>query len=194
MKKKVITIFCGSVLMGIGINGFILPAHIINGGFIGLGLLLNYIFGFKVGISIILLSLPVFLLALVVDRESFYNSLQGMLLSSIIIDGMQPIQRFFHMQIVLSAILGGAFIGFGVGMMLREKACVGGLDLLALLVSKWSSFNIGLLMIIMDAIIISGGMAILQDNSLLYSFLTILTAGTITGLITAIQSVSFDSI
>ncbi|WP_375162215.1 YitT family protein [Fictibacillus sp. WQ 8-8] len=42
--------------------------HILNGGFIGLALLLNYTLGVKVGLTIIILSAPVFLLALRFDK------------------------------------------------------------------------------------------------------------------------------
>lgn len=55
----------------------------------------------------------------------------GMLLSSLLIEGMFPLQWLFHLPIWISACIGGAFIGTGVGLMMRYNTCVGGLDLLA---------------------------------------------------------------
>lgn len=74
--------------------------------------------------------------------------------------------------------------------MMRYNTCVGGLDLLALLMSKWFRFNPGLLMIILDAIIITTGMILLKDPYLLFSFVTILIAGIVTALLTSYQSVN----
>ncbi|MDM5199199.1 YitT family protein [Fictibacillus enclensis] len=188
--NKLIAIGCGSTLMGIGINGFILPQHILNGGFIGLALLLKYTAGFQVGLTIICLSAPIFLMALHYNKLYFFNSLMGMLLSSLLIEGMFPLQWLFHLPIWISACIGGAFIGTGVGLMMRYNTCVGGLDLLALLMSKWFRFNPGLLMIILDAIIITTGMILLKDPYLLFSFVTILIAGIVTALLTSYQSVN----
>ncbi|WP_311315975.1 YitT family protein [Niallia sp. MER 6] len=42
-------------MIGIGINGFIMPLHLINGGVFGISLLVNYIWGIKTGVSIILI-------------------------------------------------------------------------------------------------------------------------------------------
>ncbi|MDN4523099.1 YitT family protein [Fictibacillus fluitans] len=187
--NKLIAIGCGSTLMGIGINGFILPQHILNGGFIGLALLLKYTAGFQVGFSIICLSAPVFIMAFFYNKIYFLNSLMGMLLSSLLIDRMFPLQKLFQVPIWGSACIGGALIGAGVGIMMRYNTCVGGLDLLALLMSKWFRFNPGLLMIFLDAIIITAGMVLLQDPYLLFSFVTILIAGTVTALLTSYQSV-----
>ncbi|UZJ76890.1 MULTISPECIES: YitT family protein [unclassified Fictibacillus] len=186
---KWLAIGCGSTLLGIGINGFILPMHILNGGFIGLALLLNYTLGVKVGLTIIILSAPVFLLALRFDKSYFFNSLFGMLISSIIIDFLLPIQQMFHLRIFVSALIGGSLIGTGIGIMMRHNTCVGGLDLLALLLSKWYLVNAGFLMIIMDAVIISAGMIILHDSRLLFSFITILTAGAVTAFLTSFKSI-----
>ncbi|WKB37098.1 YitT family protein [Terrilactibacillus sp. S3-3] len=52
MLKKLTFISLGGMFIAIGINVFILPLHLINGGVIGISLLLNYTWGFNLGLTI----------------------------------------------------------------------------------------------------------------------------------------------
>lgn len=60
---RAIVIFCGSLLIGLGLNGFIAPHHLLDGGLIGLGLVIYYMIGLPIGISILLVNIPVFIYA-----------------------------------------------------------------------------------------------------------------------------------
>ncbi len=99
-------------------------------------LLLKYLFGFKLGHLIILLNTPIYLLALVYDKSFFINGLLGMFITSIVIDLLLPLNGIVHLPIIISAVLGGILIGLGVGLLLRHDISPGGIDLLALLLSK----------------------------------------------------------
>ena len=75
-EKRLIIIGISSLFIGMGINAFILPLHLLNGGIFGISLLLKYLFGFKLGHLIILLNTPIYLLALVYDKSFFINGLR----------------------------------------------------------------------------------------------------------------------
>ena len=47
--QKISAIFIGSLLLGIGINGFLVPHHLLDGGITGLALIIHYYFGFPTG-------------------------------------------------------------------------------------------------------------------------------------------------
>ncbi|MEH7309406.1 YitT family protein [Priestia megaterium] len=64
MYKKLIAIGIGSVFVSIGINVFILPLQLVTGGITGISLIINYLLGYKVGVMIFCLNLPIYLLAL----------------------------------------------------------------------------------------------------------------------------------
>jgi uncharacterized membrane-anchored protein YitT (DUF2179 family) len=190
MKKKLVVIGVSSLLIGIGINAFILPLHLLNGGIFGISLLLKYLFDFKLGHLIILLNTPIYLLALAYDKSFFINGLLGMFITSIVIDLLLPLNGMIHLPILVSAILGGILIGLGAGLLLRHDISPGGIDLLALLLSKWYSINPGFFIFFIDTIIIVSGIAILHDVRLLYSIFIIVSAASLISMITSYKSIS----
>ncbi|MEJ9212467.1 YitT family protein, partial [Bacillus smithii] len=73
--KKLLMIGLGSTMIGIGINTFIIPSHIINGGIFGISLLVKYLWGFKMGMTMVCLNVPIYLMALKYDLSYFLHSL-----------------------------------------------------------------------------------------------------------------------
>lgn len=191
MVKKMAVIGVGSTLIGIGINGFIIPFHLINGGFLGISLLLNYLWGFKAGLTFIFLNIPVYMFAFKSDPLYFVNGLIGAIISGFMIELFMPLNGTIHLPIISSVILGAVFIGTGVGVMLRNHISPGGMDLLALLLSKWSKINVGVIIFALDVFVIISGLLVLQDAKLFYSLLIISIVGLLATLITSFRSVQF---
>jgi uncharacterized membrane-anchored protein YitT (DUF2179 family) len=187
MLKKLAIIGFGSTMIGIGINGFILPLHLINGGFLGISLLLKYIWGFKTGITFIFLNIPVYMFAFKSDTIYFINGVIGALCTGLMIELFMPLNGIFHLPILSSVIVGAVIIGSGVGVMLRNHISPGGMDLLALIIAKWSKVNVGVIMFAMDAVIIITGLFLLQDVKLFYSLIIVAIVGLLASLMTTIN-------
>lgn len=191
MLKKMAIIGVGTTMIGIGINGFILPFHLINGGIFGISLLVKYIWGFKAGLTFIVLNIPVYMFAYKLDPIYFFNGLIGAILSGVMIELLRPLNGTFHMPIMSSVILGAVIIGIGVGVMLKNHISPGGMDLLALLIAKWSKVNVGVIMVTIDAVIILTGLMLLQDARLLFSLLIVSIVGLIASIITSIHNAEY---
>lgn len=189
MLKKIAVIGFGSTLIGIGINGFILPFHLINGGFFGISLLLNYIWGLKAGITFIFLNIPVYLYAYKNNPAYFYNGLIGAIICGLMLEMWMPLNGAFHLPIMSSVIVGSFIIGVGVGIMLRSHISPGGMDLLALLIAKWSKINVGLIIFATDAVIIIMGLLLLQDPKLMYSLVIVSIIGLLASIITSFRGI-----
>ncbi|MBN3544456.1 YitT family protein [Fictibacillus barbaricus] len=191
MLKRTVAIFLGSVLLGVGINGFIVPFHLLDGGMIGISLLIKYVWGYKVGLTIIILSVPIYVLAWKLERRYFINSIHGLLVSSIIIDLLSPLRGMFSVSVMQGSVIGGLFIGTGIGWMLRHETSTGGTDLLALFLSRWFSINVGMIIFLIDAAVILAGLYIMGEGILFYSLVTILSVGFATMTMTLIRSINF---
>ncbi|HYK73836.1 MAG TPA: YitT family protein [Pseudoneobacillus sp.] len=187
-KQKAIAIIFGSIFLSIGINFFLVPFELLDGGIIGIGLIINYLIGVKAGLAIIFLSIPVFILAWLYNRAYFFNSLHGMLFSSFTIDLLFPFhERFsstFECPPIVSSILGGIFVGIGIGVMLRFETSTGGTDLLAQFLSDNLKINVGIIIFIIDALVICLGGLLLSGETFLLSALTIIFVGVATSLCT----------
>ncbi|MET0959414.1 MAG: YitT family protein [Psychrobacillus psychrotolerans] len=182
--KKGLVILVGSVFIALGINLFLIPYKVLDGGIIGIALILNYLWALKPGLMIILFSIPVFIFAWFNYREYFYNSLHGMIISSFLIDILQPLIGFIHIEAIYSSILGGVFVGAGIGLMLRFKTSTGGTDLVAQLLSVKTGVNVGILIFIIDSIVVLCGGLLLSVDTLLLSIITIFFVGVTTSFIT----------
>jgi uncharacterized membrane-anchored protein YitT (DUF2179 family) len=182
--RKIPVVFVGSLLLSIGINGFLVPHYLLDGGTIGIALILHYYFEFPTGVMIIILGLPLCWFAWIYERHYFYNSFYGLIISSLLIDWLEPIKNQFQFSVFPSVVLGGIFIGMGVGLMLRYETSTGGTDLLAQLLSKAFSLNIGMVILIIDGLIITAGLPLLGPKTFLFSCSTIFIGGMTTSLIT----------
>lgn len=181
-------ILLGGLLIAAGTNFFLVPYKILDGGIIGIALIINYMTGTKIGLAIIMCSLPIFLLAWVKERDIFYNSILGLVISSIMIELLGPLQFYFLYYIELgsisSAIIGGFLMGSGLGLMLRFKASTGGTDLLAKFMKRYVPLNVGVIIFLTDILIIGAGGLLISKETFFHSVLTIFSGGVATGLCT----------
>ncbi|MFD1953836.1 YitT family protein [Paenibacillus thailandensis] len=186
--RKVIAVVIGSVLCSVGINFFLTPLRVLDGGLIGIALICNYLFKMKVGLVMLLCSLPIFVLAWRRSKDLVLNSINGLLLSSYAIDILAPYQYHFLYYIEWTpytrAVLGGAIIGTGIGIMARYGTSTGGTDLLAHIIARYVPLNIGVIILLTDAFVVGIGSLLLEEETLLMSMLTITAGGVATSLCT----------
>ncbi|WP_075981952.1 YitT family protein [Bacillus massilinigeriensis] len=175
-------ILIGSFLIGIGINGFLVPHHLLDGGMVGIALIIHYYFHCQTGLTMFVISIPLIIYAWFQERGYFFSSFQGLIVSSFFIDWLAPLQTQFHLPILISTLLGGTIIGIGVGLMLRYETSTGGTDLLASIISKATSIHIGVLIFLIDGLIALLGLQVLGVKSFLFSALCIITVGSMTSL------------
>ena len=190
MKKLSILLF-STVCIGIGINMFLIPSHLINGGVFGVSLLIKYIFNIQVGHMLIILNLPIYLFSLFYDKSYFINAIIGLVFTSTIIDLLAPLNGLLNLPVITNAVLGGIIIGIGVGLMLRLHISPGGVDLLALLISKSTGINPGIVILVIDSFIIISGILLLKDITLIYSMITICYIGLCVGFLNSFKTIHF---
>lgn len=193
---KATTIVIGSFLIAVGVNVFLVPSELLDGGTIGIGLISHYLTGIQVGLVILVVNIPIFVFAWVYNRPFFYNSLHGVVFSSFMIDLLYPLHsigELYHTP-QLYAILGGVTVGTGIGIMLRFNTSVGGTDLLALMFARHVNINPGFVIFIIDFFIVFTGSLLLSNGSLLLSCITVLSVGIITSLVSAKRGIDISII
>lgn len=71
--KEILATFVGIALMALGIVIFLLPNQLSSGGFSGIGTVLYYLFGFKVGTTTLLMNIPLFIIAYFKIGKKFFT-------------------------------------------------------------------------------------------------------------------------
>lgn len=184
---KFIVIIVGCVLIAFGIDFFLLPNKVLDGGFIGIALIVNYLFEIKVGLILVLCSLPVFVYTWHYARSIFLPSLFGMITLSYSIDFLDSYHPFLPNVLThpfIAAVVGGLLIGLGFGILLRYDITTGGMDLLAKLFASRLHLNVGILILLMDALVIILGSIFFNVDTMYLSIATITTGGLTTSLCT----------
>ncbi|KYD31272.1 hypothetical protein B4113_0531 [Geobacillus sp. B4113_201601] len=184
VMRKLAAIVGGSVLLGIGINVFFVPHHLLDGGMIGLGLIVKYVWHVQAGLTMIVLSVPLYLAAWFYYRPFFYNSLHGLLFSSWMIDVLSGLRGIVTVDPLLAAVIGGTFVGMGIGVMLREETSTGGTDLLAQFISRLTNWNVGVIIFVIDACIISVGSLLIDAVPFVHSLVVVTVVGIVTTILT----------
>jgi uncharacterized membrane-anchored protein YitT (DUF2179 family) len=185
-NRKLAAVLVGSLLIAIGIQFYLTPFKVLDGGILGISLIINYLLEWKIGLTQILCSIPIFILAWYRNRRYVYHSAGGLITSSLAIDALQPLHYHFLYYIelgpVTSSVLGGFLIGAGIGIMLRYDVSTGGTDLLAQLIADRYPINVGMAVFIIDAFIIGIGGIIISAETFLLSAISILFGGIATSL------------
>ena len=74
--KEILLTALGTCLCGLGVGSFLLPNRLSSGGFSGVATVLYYFFGWNVGITVILLNIPLFIIAFIrIGRKFFFKTI-----------------------------------------------------------------------------------------------------------------------
>lgn len=174
----VIVILLGGLICGISFNAFIMPHKLLSGGISGIALITNYLVGINPGMLIFLLNIPIFILGYkFVDKEFIILSLIGMSSFSVFIDVFSFLRELYLVDdIMLSCIYGGILNGIGMGIVFRNRASQGGIDIIAVIVKKYFSINLGSTSLIINLIIIAIASFIYGLKPALYTLICIYVA------------------
>ncbi|MGB4407559.1 MAG: YitT family protein [Sphaerochaeta sp.] len=180
-------IITGSFLTAVGIALFTAPAKIAGGGVSGMAILLYHTLGFDTGLTILVLSVPLFLLGVAIfGKEYGIRSLAGTIFLSLFtfllnrFFGYEGLLSYDHeLSVLLSAIFGGVMIGIGVGLVMRSGANTGGTDIVAQIVARFTPLSMGSALFFVDALVIGASGFIFSLERALYATITVYIAATV---------------
>lgn len=185
--QRVVFITLGAILMGIGLEVFLVPNHVIDGGITGISIMLSYLTGWKLGIFLLLFNLPFFFIGYKQIGKTFaISTLYGIIILSIATSLLHPVPAFTQ-DILLATIFGGVILGFGVGLVIRYGGSLDGTEILAILFNKKTPFSVGEIIMFFNLFILGSAGFVFSWDRAMYSLLAYFVAYktidiTITGL------------
>lgn len=136
-RYTVLTI--GAFIVAFAIEGFMLPNNIIDGGVIGISMMLNYITNINLGLIIFCLNIPFIFLALTRFGKMFVmQTFYAVTILSIATNIFE--HHTVTNDLFLAPIFGGIILGLGVGLILKNHASLDGTEILSMRLSKKFSF------------------------------------------------------
>ena len=154
-----ILIVIGIMLYCFSWSVFLVPAHIIGGGVVGLATIVFYLTGIPIGVTNFAVNGILLIIGYRILGGKFgLNTIIGMVtasLSLILFQQILEVQnmdcfKFENMELVTRAILGGVVSGIGIGICFINGGNSGGSDIIALIVTKYRNVSPGSVILIVD--------------------------------------------
>ena len=171
---KYLMIVLGSIVYAVGFQCFCFPNHIVAGGITGISMILNRFTHWPVGMMVLAMNVPLFLIAWRHFGVSYLvGSLVGTAVSSVCVDLIALTHIVATNDPMLGSIIGGVIKGAGMGIIYYFGASTGGVDILAkMLREKYQSINFGTIVLIIDVFIVIAYAFVLQQyESAMYSLI-----------------------
>ncbi|MEH6905429.1 YitT family protein [Neobacillus drentensis] len=179
--KKLAVVTAGSLLVALAMNLFLIPANIYSSGFTGIAQLLSKVLGdytriqVSLGFLLFLLNIPVAILGWKKVGKSFtVYSFISVALSSLFLTVI-PIKEVSG-DILLNAVFGGVIQAVGVGITLKWGASTGGVDIIAMVLSRMKDKPIGPYMLVINGVIIITAGFLYGWEKALYTLVTLYTS------------------
>ncbi|MCK2000193.1 YitT family protein [[Brevibacterium] frigoritolerans] len=174
--KNYFLITLGAFIFAYGLESFLVPNEIIDGGIVGISMILAQLLGLPLGIFLLVLNLPFLFLGYKQIGKTFaFQSLYGITLASIftqLLHHTTPLTK----DPLLAAVFGGIIVGIGVGLVLRNSGSLDGSEIVAILISSKSPFSVGQIVLFINLFILSSAGFVFSLNSAMYSLITYFVA------------------
>ncbi|SFJ07527.1 MULTISPECIES: YitT family protein [unclassified Bacillus (in: firmicutes)] len=178
LTKKLVVVIVAGLLNAIGMNLFLTPAKVYASGFAGLSQLLSQVLGdflsihISTGVLFSLFNIPVVILAWKKVGKSFtLFSFLSVIFMTLFLE-IVPVKAVSH-DIILNAIFGGVISAVGVGLALKWGASTGGLDIIAMILSRVKDKPVGTYFFLFNAIIITLAGYLYGWEKALYTLVTL---------------------
>jgi len=174
--KSVVLIVLGILSAAMGLKGFLLSSHFIDGGVTGISMLISNVSGLPLSFLLLIINLPFIILGY--RQMGWRFSIK----SAVAIAGLSVCLSLVHFPDVthdklLTAIFGGVFIGVGIGLAMRGGAVLDGTEIAALVFTKkYSILKVSDFILLLNILIFTSAAFILGIESALYSILTYFAA------------------
>ena len=169
---KYIMLIIGATFAAIAIELFLVPNAIIDGGIIGVSLLLNNLTGINFGILVFVINIPfLFFGYKYIGKSFFISSLFSIILLAVIEPSLKNITAVTA-EPLLATVFGGLLLGAGVGIVIRNGGALDGTEIMSIVLSKKIPFSVGEIVMFFNIFIFGWAGFVLGWEQAMYSILT----------------------
>ncbi len=169
--RRVLFMTLGAVLVSLGLEEFLIPNNIIDGGVVGISIIFSHLSGLPVGLFLLLLNLPFLLVGYKQIGKTFaistLFSVTIMSIGTFLLHDVPPVT----VDPLLSAVFGGIVLGVGVGIVIRNGGSLDGTEIVAILFSKKLPFSVGEVVMFFNIFILGSAGFVFGWDHAMYSLI-----------------------
>ncbi len=169
----------GGILMGLGIYTFAVGGDFVPGGVSGLALIIYRFLGFPIGVSTLLINIPIVLISFRIMGNGFlFRSAKSMVITSFLIDTVFPLFPVYQGEPLMAAVFTGLCNGLGLSLIYNRGSSTGGSDFLILSIHKKIPYiSVGTMTMCIDgSIIVLGGLLFERVDAFLHGLIATVIA------------------
>ncbi|MCM3569773.1 YitT family protein [Neobacillus mesonae] len=174
--KRSCFICLGALLVAVSLQLFLIKNYVIDGGIIGIGIILSHITGLQVGLLLLVLNIPFFILGYTFLGKRFvilsFYAIFVLTFATNLLEPFPPITD----NPILVIIFGGITLGLGVGTTILYGGSLDGTEVMAILFSRRSRITIGQCVLICNFFIFGSAIFIYGLKAAIFSLATFLVA------------------
>lgn len=168
---RMLRIIIGALLCSIGLEIFLIPNNVIDGGIVGVSIITSYVTGLPLGMFTFILNIPFFFIGYrQIGKTFLFSTFFAVVCLSIGVSILHPIPGVTH-DIFLASIFGGIINGAGVGLIIRSGGSLDGTEIVAIILDKKMSFSIGEIVMFFNVFILTGAGFIYGWDRTMYSMI-----------------------
>lgn len=176
--RRIAVVILGSFLLAVSLNFFLISANVYASGFSGLAQLMSSIFqdflslNISTGVILFLLNIPVLIIGWFKIGKGFtIYSIVSVIFTTLFLE-LLPIVLLSE-DIMLNAVAGGVISGVAVGISLKWGASTGGMDIVAMILSRLQDRPIGGIFLVLNGAIIFVAGILYEPENALYTMLAL---------------------
>jgi len=147
---RIIMVVIGALVFAVGLDLFLVPNQVMDGGIVGVSIILSHLSGLPTGIFIFFINLPFIYIGYKHIGKTFaMMSALGITILSAASMLLHHI-HLFTSDLLLATVFGGILLGVGVGLVIRYGGCLDGTEVMAILTNKKIPFSVGEIILIIN--------------------------------------------
>ncbi|KPV43911.1 YitT family protein [Alicyclobacillus ferrooxydans] len=171
MVSRGIGLLVGGALVAAGLEDFLIPNHVIDGGITGISIICSHLFGIPIGAFLFVLNLPfLFIGYRQVGKTFALSTLFAITLISIlatVMGGIGPATK----DPLLASVFGGIIVGIGVGLIIRNGGSSDGTEVVAVLLNEKTPWSVGEIVMFFNVFILGSAGFVFGWNHAMYSLI-----------------------
>ena len=162
----------GAVIAAFALEEFLVPFTILDGGVVGVSMIISQLSGLPLGVLTILLNIPFMILGFRrLGMRFLVKAIYAMVIFSVFLSVFENMKAVTEQEILV-VVFGGVLLGVGVGLILRYGGCLDGTEIVAMFLSKNTEFSVGQIVLFFNIIIYTAAGFLFGPDRALYSLLT----------------------
>ncbi|WP_236717717.1 YitT family protein [Rummeliibacillus stabekisii] len=146
-------VIIGACITAIALSLFLVPNNILDGGIVGVSIIISHLTHLPLGVFIFLLNIPFIFLGYKQIGKTFALStalgITTLSVATLLLEHVKPVTQ----DLLLSTVFGGIILGIGVGLVIRSGGSLDGTEVLAILFNKKLPFSVGEIIMFFNLII-----------------------------------------